>query len=148
MTSETPQVPSRAEIPENDKWDLGHLFADVGKWNEDFTFLQRTYPDVLRWKGRVGESAQTLAECLEFEKSIDQKIERVYHYASLQLAEDSANAEYLARMGQLQNLLTKMSEAAAFLVPEIQAIEDEKFAQFLNDPVLTAWRTRLRKIRR
>src|SRR5437870_4525884 len=51
-------------------------------------------------------------------------------------------------MGQLQNLLTKMSEAAAFLVPEIQAIEDEKFAQFLNDPALTAWRTRLRKIRR
>jgi oligoendopeptidase F len=148
MTSDTPQAPSRAEIPESDKWDLSYLFADVGKWNDDFTFLQRAYPDVLRWKGRVGESVQTLAECLEFEKSLDQKIERVSHYASLQLAEDSANAEYLARMGQLQNLLTKMSEAAAFLVPEIQAIEDEKFAQFLNDPALTAWRTRLRKIRR
>jgi oligoendopeptidase F len=148
MTSDTPQAPSRAEIPENDKWDLSYLFVNVGKWNEDFTFLQRTYPDVLRWKGRVGESVQTLAECLEFEKSLDQKIERVYHYASLQLAEDSANAEYLARMGQLQNLLTKMSEAAAFLVPEIQAIEDEKFAQFLNDPALTAWKTSLRKIRR
>ncbi len=69
---------------------------------------------------------------LEFEKTLDLKIERVYHYASLQLAEDSSNPEYLARMGQLQNLLTIIGEATAFLVPEIQAIEDEKFAQFLD----------------
>ena len=47
---------------------------------------------------------------LEFEKTLDLKIERVYHYASLQLAEDGADPEYLARMGQLQNLLTKIGE--------------------------------------
>ena len=56
----------------------------------------------------------------------------MYHYASLQLAEDSSNPDYLARMGQLQNLLTTIGEAASFIVPEIQAIEDEKFAQFLR----------------
>ncbi len=144
----TSHVPTRTEIPEQDKWDLTHLFADVGKWLEDFGFLQRTYPEILRWKGRVGESAQTLAECLEFEKMLDQKIERVYHYASLQLAEDSANPEYLARMGQLDNLLTRISESAAFLVPEIQAIDNENFARFLDDPALAAWRIKLRKIRR
>jgi oligoendopeptidase F len=148
MIAETPQVPSRAEIPDKDKWDLGHLFVDVDKWNEDFAFLQRIYPNLQRWKGRVGESAQTLVECLEFEKSLDQKIERVFHYASLQLAEDSANPNYLARMGQLQNLLTKISEAASFVVPEIQAIADERFAQFLNASALVPWRTKLQKIRR
>ena len=51
-------------------------------------------------------------------------------------------------MGQLQNLLTKISEAASFLGPEIQAIPDEKFAQFLEDPALAAWKTALKKIRR
>ena len=142
------KTPSRDEIPEKDKWDLTHLFADVGKWNEDFSWLQRTYPEIARWKGHVGESPQTLAEVLEFEKALDQKIERLYHYASLQLAEDSANPDYLARMAQLQNLLTKVSEAFAFVAPEIQAIDDEKFAQFLNDPLLAPWRTKLKKIRR
>ncbi len=141
-------VPLRVEIPEADKWDLTHLFADAAKWSEDFAWIQRTFPKLAEWKGRVGESAKTLAECLEFEKSLDLKIERVYHYASLQIAEDSANPAYLARMGQLQNLLTTISEAAAFLGPEIQAIPDEKFAQFLDDPALAAWKTRLEKIRR
>src|SRR5438132_8406985 len=74
-------------------------------------------------------------------------MERVYHYASLQLAEDSTNNEFLARIGQVQNLLTKIGEAAAFLVPEILAIDDERFAKFIADPALAEWRTKLRKIR-
>src|SRR2546426_11647439 len=142
------QIPTRADISESDKWDLTHLFVDMSKWQEDFAWLQRTYPRIYDWKGRVGESAQTLADVLEFEKSLELKIERVYHYASLQLAEDSTNNEYLARIGQVQNLLTKIGEAAAFVVPEILAIDDEKFAQFVADPVLKDWRIKLQKIRR
>jgi oligoendopeptidase F len=142
------KTPTRDEIPEKDKWDLTQLFANVGKWNEDFAWLERSYPEIARWKGRVGESPHNLAEVLEFEKQLDQKIERLYHYASLQQAEDSANPDYLARMAQLQNLLTKVSEAFAFVTPEIQAIDDDRFAQFTNAPVLTPWKIKLRKIRR
>ncbi len=148
MTAETAHTRTRDEIPETDKWDLTHLFADVGKWHEDFAWLERSYPAIAQWKNRVGESPQTLADVLGFEKGLDQKIEKLYHYASLQQAEDSANSEYLARIAQLQNLLTKVSEAFAFVTPEIQAIDDEKFAQFLNDPALASWKIKLKKIRR
>ncbi len=141
-------VPTRAEIPDSDKWDLTHLFSNVGKWQEDFAWVQATYPRIKEWKGKLGQSAKNLAECLEFEKSLDLKIERLYHFASLQLAEDSANTEYLARVGQIQNLLTQIGEAFAFVVPEIQAIDDEAFAKFVADPALAEWRVRLHKIRR
>src|SRR5262249_31770684 len=120
----------------------------VGKWEEDFAWIQGSYSRLTNWKGHVGDSAKTLAEVLEFEKELDLKIERVYHYASLQLAEDSANPEYLARIGQLQNLMTIIGEATAFLVPEIQAIDDQRFEQFLQEPALKEWRVRLQKIRR
>src|SRR4026208_2172019 len=142
------KIPTRADISDSDKWDLTHLFADVGKWQEDFAWLQRTYPKLQDWKGRVGESAQSLAEVLEFEKSLDLKIERVYHYASLQLAENSTNNEYLERIGQVQNLLTKIGEAGAFIAPDIQATDDATFAKFLVDPALADWRIKLHKIRR
>src|SRR6266513_2270208 len=139
---------TRGDISDSDKWDLTHLFAYVGKWQEDFAWLQQTYPKLQNWKGRVGDSAQTLAEVLEFEKSLDLKIERIYHYASLQLTEDSTTNEYLARIGQVQNLVTKIAEAAAFVVPEILAIDDERFAKFVADPALKHWRIKLHKIRR
>ncbi|PYI61610.1 MAG: oligoendopeptidase F, partial [Verrucomicrobia bacterium] len=74
--------------------------------------------------------------------------ERAHHYASLQLAGDSTNNEYLARIGQLQNLLTKIGETAAFVVPEILAIDDKQFGQFIADPALADWRIKLHKIRR
>ena len=134
----TSQVPTRADIPESDKWDLSHLFADVSKWQEDFRWIEQTYPRIKEWKGKLGGSAKNLAECLEFEKELDLKLERIYHFASLQLAEDSANNEYLTRVGQIQNLFTKIGEAFAFVVPEIQAIDDKTFVTFVADPALDA----------
>src|SRR5438067_12118542 len=142
------KIRTRSQIPESAKWDLTGLFADVGKWREDFIWVQGTYPLLKEWKGKLGESAKNLGECLEFEKALDLKLERLYHFASLQLAEDSANTEYLARVGQIQNLLTKIGEAFAFVVPEIEAIDDETFAKFIVDPALADWRIKLHKIRR
>jgi oligoendopeptidase F len=141
-------VPTRAEIPDSDKWDLDHLFSNVSKWQEDFAWVQATYPRIKEWKGKLGQSAKNLAGSLEFEKTLDLRIERLYHFASLQLAEDSANNEYLTRVGQIQNLLTQIGEAFAFVVPEIQAIDDAMFAEFIGDPALADWRIRLHKIRR
>src|SRR3954469_13602800 len=142
------EIPTRADISETDKWDLTHLFTDVSKWQEDFAWLQGEYQKLEHWKGRAGESAGTLAGLLEFEKALEEKMERVYHYASLQAAEDSTNNEYLARIGQVQNLLTRISEAATFVVPEILAIDDERFSEFIADPALRDWEIKLRKIRR
>jgi oligoendopeptidase F len=142
------KIPTRAEVPDADKWDLTHLFADVSKWTEDFVWVERTYPRMVEWKGKLGESAKTLGELLEFEKQLDLKVERLYHFASLQLAEDSSNNEYLARFGKLENLLTRIGEAVAFVVPEIQAIDDAHWAEFLGDPGLGPWRNKLHKIRR
>lgn len=146
--SDHARVPVRNEVADSDKWDLRHLFEDLAKWQQEFDSLQKAYPQVNQWKGKLAISAQKLAECLEFEKLIDLKLERLYHFSSLQLAEDSANTEYLARIGQLQNLMTDIGEAFAFVVPEIQAIDDVTFTSFLSDPVLATWRIKLRKIRR
>jgi oligoendopeptidase F len=144
----TTHIATRSDIPDSDKWDLTHLFADVTKWQEDFAWVERTYPRLQEWRGKLAESPKNLAECLEFEKTIDLKIERLYHFASLQLAEDNASNDYLTRIGQLQNLFTKIGEASAWVVPEIQAIPDDQFAKFVVDPALTEWRTQLNKIRR
>lgn len=142
------KTPARDEVPDADKWDLAQLFPNVEAWQADVASITETYPRMAEWRRRIGESARSLADLLEFEKQLDMKIERVYHFASLQLAEDSANNDYLARMGQLQNLMTKIGEATAFVVPEIQAIDDERWADFMRDEALKPWRISLHKVRR
>ena len=142
------KTPTRSEISESDTWDLSHLYHDTAGWQTDFEWLQQNYPRISEWKGKLNESADSLASCLEFEKELDLKLERLYHFASLQLAEDSANNEYSSRVSQLQNLLTSIGEAFAFVIPEIQAIDEEKWSEFFQNEELRDWRISLHKIRR
>jgi oligoendopeptidase F len=143
-----PRIPLRHELAEADTWDLGPLFETPAEWAEAFETLQRLFPEMEKFRGRVGESAETLRKCLEFEKELGLRIERLYHYASLRTAEDGSDAANLARESQLQNLLTKIGEATSFVHPEIQSIEDETFEAYLSEPALAEWLTPLRKVRR
>lgn len=141
-------IPTRDEVQARDTWDLTPLYATPQEWNDAFDELQRNFPAVSRFKGHVGESAQTLRDCLEFEKSLSLLIERLGHYASLKTSEDSSNTENLAREGQFENLLTRIGEAFAFVAPEIMAIDDAKFDDYLANVLLEPWRITLRKLRR
>ena len=141
-------IPLRAEIPLADTWDLTPLFSSSSAWQEAFAALQRDYEGLVQFRGRLGESASTLREALEFEKSLDLQIERLRGYAGLKCAEDSSDAENLGRESQLTALLTRIGEAASFIAPEIQAIDDETFAQCVADPILADWLIPLRRLRR
>ena len=57
MRTDTPNdttTPSRADLPESDKWDLQHLFADIGKWQEDFRWVEQTGAEIVEWLARRG----------------------------------------------------------------------------------------------
>jgi len=141
-------LPTRDQIAVADTWDLTPLYATAEAWQADFTKLQEDYPKIADFKGRIGASAQSLLEVLEFEKALNLAIERLYHYASLKCAEDSADSANLNREAQLQALLTKIGEASAFVSPEIQEISDETFATCLADPLLAGWEIPLQRLRR
>ena len=141
-------VPTRAEIPAADTWDLTPLYPDVAAWQADLDAVRADYGRLCDFKGRLGRTAQDLLDALEFDKALSLKIERLYSYASLQTSEDGSNADFLSREAQLRNLLTRIGEASAFFEPEIQAIPDEAFAGLLTDPALAPWKTRLEKMRR
>src|ERR1700730_5454033 len=144
----TPKIPTRSEIPESDTWDLSHLFPTEEAYRDTFVELKNLYPKIAQYRTRLGESAKTLFECLEFEKQLDQIAERLGHYASLKNAEDSSNNDNLSRRAELTNLLTKVREIASYINPEIQQIPDEIFQRFLNDPILASWKITLTKLRR
>jgi oligoendopeptidase F len=141
-------TPSRAEAVVADTWDLTPLYPTAEGWTADFARLQKEYPSIARFRGKMGESPAVLAEALEADKAISRLIEKLYHFASLRAAEDSSDAANLAREAQLQNLLTKVGEISSFMAPEIMAIDDASFARFIEDPTLAEWKVRLTKMRR
>jgi oligoendopeptidase F len=141
-------TPLRTEIPESDKWDLTPLYTSDEGWEEDFSNLQESYAGITSFRGKLGESADELAKCLEFEKSIDLLADQLNQYAALSVSGDSSNAEALAREARLDSLMVRVGEAFSFISPEIQEIPDEKFEAFLANPTLADWTIPLRKLRR
>ena len=107
-------IPTRDQIALADTWDLTLLYGTPEKWSEDFECLHGIYPDIAQFKGHVGQSAQTLRDVLEFDKALNLKIERLYHYAMLKMSENSSDDANLRREGQLQNLLTRIGEAGSY----------------------------------
>lgn len=141
-------IPSRDQVPLKDTWDLTLLFATPDDWTAAFGELQELYPTMIRFKGKLGESAQTLCDCMEADKQLDLLIERLGHYAGLKSTEDSSDPSSLARESEFENVLTKVGETLSFIVPEIQAIDDDSFQAYLEDPALADWLIPLKKLRR
>lgn len=142
------KVPLRSEVRVEDTWDLAPLFPDDAAWEAEFQALQADYPRIAEFRGRLAESAAMLRDALEFEKSVDLRIETLNQFVALRTTEDSSDSAALARESRFQTALVKIGEAFSFLPPEIQALDDATFDGFLADPALAEWITPLRKLRR
>ena len=142
------RIPERAEIPESDRWDLTHLFPDDTAWESEFAAVQERFPGITQFQGKLADSPAALLEALEFEKSIDQPLDRLSTYASLRVSENGADPVFLEREARLQNLHTAIVEKCSFINPELQAVPDEKFNALLSAPELAPWRTVLERLRR
>jgi oligoendopeptidase F len=142
------RTPLRSETRLEDTWDLTPLYTSDEAWEADFGVLQTEYPKVAEFRGRLAESASTLRDALEFEKTVDQRIERLNQYAALRVTEDATNNDALTREARLDSLLVRIGEAFSFLSPEIQALPDEAFDAYLADATLSEWTLPLKKLRR
>lgn len=142
------RTPLRSETRLEDTWDLTPLYASDEAWESDFAVLQEQFPKVGEFRGRLAESSAVLRDALEFEKTVDQRIERLNQYAALRVTEDSTNNTALSREARLDSLLVRIGEAFSFLSPEIQALPDDVFDTFLADPALSEWTLPLKKLRR
>ena len=142
------QIPTRSQILEPDTWDLTHLFKAEEKYRKSFSDLKDSYSEITKFRGHLGESADTLLACLEFDSQLEQISERLGHYSSLKNSEDSSDDINLSRRAELTNLLTKVREASTYITPEIQAIPDDQFQRVIDDPKLANWKISLSKLRR
>ena len=138
-------LPPRSKVPVADQWDLTALFKTDAAWEAAFNRWQKLVEGFAQFKGRLGESATTLAEALAFDAQVDRASEKLYVYASLKAAGDQGDSDAQRRKGRLQAASTKAAELSSFYSPEIMAIPPKKMDQFLADPVLADWKLSLQR---
>lgn len=124
-----------------DKWDLSEIYPSVAAWNADASKVDGQLKELARCKGYLGESAARFKHCLDLQADLTKRYYRLAAYASEQAAEDTGNAAYL-ELDQKSDLLgNRVTEASAFIDPEILHIGKNRITQFLKkDPSLSIYR--------
>jgi oligoendopeptidase F len=146
--TKTRTLPPRTKVKSADTWDLTKVFKSDDEWETAFKKWEQQIPGYEKFKGKLGQSSEMLAACLQFDASVDRLAERLGDYAYLKAAEDQADSAYQRMRGRYQHVAVKASEASAYVRPEILSIPQSTMDRFLQSRELADWRLALERILR
>ena len=141
-------LPPRSKVPVGDTWNLASLFKTDAQWEEAFTAWAVRIPEYRQYKGKLADSAETLAALLNLDAELDRLGERLGVYAFLKTSEDQGDSAYQRMKGRHQHASTQQAEEGAFVRPEIMSIPPDRLSQFLASESLAAWKLALERILR
>ena len=142
------RIPERTRIPDNHKWNLTPLFSTDADWAGLLKTIEREIELYGQFNGHLHESSTMLRKCIEFHLAILRRLDRLYTYAQLRSDQDKSDQFYLGLIQKATNLVTRASECASFMIPEIQSLADDLIGRFLDDISLKPYRFFLEKILR
>ncbi|WP_346705123.1 oligoendopeptidase F [uncultured Agathobaculum sp.] len=146
---ETMQIPARAEVAAQDKWAIHDLFATDDDWRAALAAAKEYVPRVQAFRGRLGESAQTLLDYLRLDDEISLAFDALVHYAQRKSDEDTRVAAYQEMVSQVMRLAVELQSAAAFQTPELLAIPEDTLEGFYQTaPDLELYRRNIDRVRR
>ena len=85
----------RKEQKINDTWDLSALTASPEAWDKDIAAIRSRLNELDEFKGKLGESSDSLFNALNKYFAILQEGERLGNWAFLMYSADSSNPEVL-----------------------------------------------------
>src|SRR5258705_694025 len=79
----------RSAIGDKYKWNLGDVYPDDAAWRAAKDAIARELPTLRGYQGRLGSSAQVLADALETMSRLDKDIARLSVYAGMLADQDT-----------------------------------------------------------
>lgn len=87
-------IPARSEVPEESTWNLRDVFESDEAWQAEYEALKAVPEQIEAFRGRLGESAETLLEWFRLNDALSVRLEKLYGYASCKGDEDTGNGFY------------------------------------------------------
>ena len=126
-------LPKRSEVPQQHTWDLAGIFPSAGDWRSALDEVLESLPTLTAYKGRLGESAQTLADWFSDYQKHFIKAGHVFVYSTMQSDTDTANQEWLAMRDQARGMFARFAAATAFAEPELLDVPQELIQEFMRE---------------
>ena len=150
LMSTFPMNAQRVEDPASQiRWDLRELYNDVDAWLAAKGLLEKRVDSLVRFRGKLSESADALADAFDTISETEKELVRLYVFAFLHADENRRVAETQERRGEASLLMARFSEVTSFVAPELLSVGKETVERYLSaEPKLAKHSFNIRNILR
>ena len=139
-------VKTRSELDKTLTWDLTLIYKNDGEWEKDFASLDGLLEEFLKCRGKLDQSPRILLEALEADDRLSLVLERLYVYAHLKADEDTSDSQGQTRLDRIRSKETDISGECSFFQPELLAMDEHRFQEYLNHEMLSFYRRSLQEL--
>lgn len=133
MAQSSKELQKREEIPKENTWKLEDIFASEQAWENELEALKKETTNFKEYQGTLHKSAENLYELLNLQDRVSERIGKLYTYAHMRHDQDTTNSVYQAMNTKAENVITQLSSAMSFIVPEILAIDETTLNDFMKE---------------
>src|SRR5690625_1775922 len=123
----------RSEVPVEQTWDLSDLFTSHNEWENELQSIQNDVQEVTKYKGKLGEDAETLLKCLTTLADFQKRVIRVATYASLRSNADGSDPENQRDSAKVASALASIGAKLSFIESELLTISSDTLKQFMSE---------------
>lgn len=114
-------------------WDLTELYPSPEAWTRARQAVLDKLPEITALKGTLAQDAPTFTKALVLVSDTRREAERVSTYAGLQADEDLRAPAAQERRQLAELMMTRLSEATAWIDPEILRVGRERIGSYLKE---------------
>ncbi|QDP39796.1 oligoendopeptidase F [Radiobacillus deserti] len=133
MAQSVKELQKREDVAVEKTWRLEDIFASDADWEKELESVKSDIPKFAEFQGNLHESAETLYELFTLQDKVSERVGKLYTYAHMRYDQDTTNSFYQALNAKAENLVTQISSAMSYIIPEILTIEEEKLTNFLQE---------------
>ena len=136
----------RKDIDPKYKWDLSVIYENIDAFNADFKRTEGMISDFKKHESTMILAAKNLFDTLTDMAAISRMIEKLWSYAHLNFATNTADNTYQALSGKVRSLAVSADSATWFVTPYILRLDEKTVnAWFSELPELESFRRMIEK---
>lgn len=125
---------NRREQDPKFQWRLSDLYENTAAWERALQEAQAQIAAIEAYRGRLGESADTLLAVLRNRSAAERQLVQAYTYAHLHKDTDNGNATYQGMTDRAMQAMVAAQAALSFIEPEILEIAPETLRAWAQEP--------------
>ncbi len=122
----------RNKINKKYTWNAESVFKSAKEWEAEVDAILADLPNVKKYEGRLGESADVLLEGMHAVEALANRTYKIFMYAGFSYSVDTTNQKSAALFGKAQGVGGQISGALSFVNPELLQIGKAKLDEWMK----------------